>query len=164
MADIDLEAAFAVLEANGYAYMPLSTVRRTSSMETEIETLRAQLATSHALGFKAGIEAAAEVAASWRNPAAIKLAAGEMTAQELRTAQAVAGGIEMSISALPTPPSALPELLEAMRPAKKHAVELEQCSLFVDSEPLKRAMTDAAADLRTIDAAFTKLGGKIDAE
>ena len=32
--------------------------------------------------------------------------------------------------------------------AKRHAVELEQCSLFVDSAPLAKAMTDAAAYLR----------------
>jgi len=42
--DIGLEAAFA-----------------DPGLEAEIESLRAQLATSHALGFKAGIEAGAEV-------------------------------------------------------------------------------------------------------
>ena len=34
--------------------------------------------------------------------------------------------------------------------ATKHAVELEQCSLFVDSPPLARAMTDAAVFLRAL--------------
>jgi hypothetical protein len=34
--------------------------------------------------------------------------------------------------------------------ARQHIVELEQCSLFVDSPPLKKAMTDAAAFLRTL--------------
>jgi hypothetical protein len=45
-------------------------------------------------------KACAEVAASWRQPSNIKLAAGEMTAQELRTAQAVAAGIETVILTL----------------------------------------------------------------
>lgn len=43
---------------------------------------------------------AANTAAGWCNPQALKLAAGEMTAQELRTAQAVAGGIEAAIRSL----------------------------------------------------------------
>lgn len=34
------------------------------------------------------------------------------------------------------------------REAIQHAVELEQCALFVDSRPLAKAMTDAAAFLR----------------
>jgi len=34
--------------------------------------------------------------------------------------------------------------------ATQHAIELEQCSLFIDSDPLKKAMTDAAAFLRTL--------------
>ncbi len=42
-------------------------------------------------------EEAAQMAASWRKPSVVKLAIGEMTAQELRTAQAVAAGIESAI-------------------------------------------------------------------
>lgn len=34
--------------------------------------------------------------------------------------------------------------------AKMHAVNLEQCSIFVDSNPIKRAMTDAAAFIRAL--------------
>ena len=45
----------------------------------------------------------AEIAASWQRPDAVRLAAGEMTAQELRTAQAVAGGIERALRALTDP-------------------------------------------------------------
>ena len=40
-----------------------------------------------------------------------------------------------------------------MREAHKRAVDLEQCSLFVDSAPIARAMTDAAAFLRSLEAA-----------
>lgn len=126
----------------------------------------ARMATSHALGFKAGIEAGAEAAASWRNPAAIKLAAGEMTAQELRTAQAVAGGIEMAITSLPTTPSILPEILEAMRPfaVTDTAWNGEPDSLVielrgVDDEPQPCVHL---GDIRRLVAVVTKLGGKID--
>ena len=42
-------------------------------------------------------ERCAKIAASWQRADAIKLAASEMTAQELRTARAVAGGIESAI-------------------------------------------------------------------
>lgn len=34
--------------------------------------------------------------------------------------------------------------------ARRHAVELEQCALFVDSPPLARSMTDAAAFIRRV--------------
>jgi len=34
--------------------------------------------------------------------------------------------------------------------ATRHATELEQWSLLVDSDPLKRAMTDAAVFLRSV--------------
>lgn len=47
---------------------------------------------------------------------------------------------------------------DAVREAKKHAVELEQCSLFVDSPPLAKAMTDAAAFLRTFAALDSRAG------
>jgi hypothetical protein len=39
---------------------------------------------------------------------------------------------------------------DLIREAKKHSVELEQCSLFVNSVPLAKAMTDAAEFLRRI--------------
>lgn len=39
---------------------------------------------------------------------------------------------------------------EMQRKARRHAVDLEQCALFVDSPPLAKAMTDAAAFLRTL--------------
>lgn len=120
---------------------------------------RAQLATEHALGFKAGIEAGAEAAASWRNPAAIKLAAGEMTAQELRTARAVAGGIEMAITSLPTPPSPLPEILEAMRPMAEQIAKADAARSVLGSVT---SMHVACDHLRAIAAVFTKHGGKID--
>lgn len=34
--------------------------------------------------------------------------------------------------------------------ATAHAIDLEQCALFVDSAPLKKSMTDAAAFLRSL--------------
>jgi hypothetical protein len=40
-----------------------------------------------------------------------------------------------------------------MTDAEKHALSLEQCALFVDSEPLRKSMTDAAAYLRASDGA-----------
>lgn len=52
------------------------------------------------------LEEARLKAAAWKRADAIKLAVGEMTAQELRTAQAVAGGIERAIDALKSTPSA----------------------------------------------------------
>jgi hypothetical protein len=52
-------------------------------------------------GAKSMQERAVDAAAAWRKPSNIKLAAGEMTAQELRTAQAVAGGIESAVKSLP---------------------------------------------------------------
>lgn len=48
-------------------------------------------------------ERAAACAGAWKRADALRLAAGEMTAQEMRTAQAVAGGIEKAILALPLP-------------------------------------------------------------
>ena len=46
-------------------------------------------------------ERAGRCAGSWSQPSALKLAAGEMSAQELRTAVAVAKGIEAAIRELP---------------------------------------------------------------
>lgn len=54
-------------------------------------------------GFRDGVEAAAKVAASWTDPSGPRLRCGEMTAQEMRTARAVANGIVSSIRSLPTP-------------------------------------------------------------
>ncbi|MFG1302662.1 hypothetical protein V5F34_00785 [Xanthobacter autotrophicus] len=51
------------------------------------------------------------------------------------------------LSALATPPTA-PAAARSAAEAKMHAVNLEQCSIFVDSNPIKRAMTDAAAFIR----------------
>lgn len=34
--------------------------------------------------------------------------------------------------------------------AEHHAIDLEQCALFVDSAPLRKSMTDAAAFLRSL--------------
>lgn len=51
-------------------------------------------------GRKAGREEGARCADQWSSPAAVRLAAGELTAQELRTAQAVARGIAAAIRAL----------------------------------------------------------------
>lgn len=56
------------------------------------------------------IEEAAQAAAAWRVPQNLRLAAGEMTAQELRTAQAVARGIEAAIRAKAKRGLALSEL------------------------------------------------------
>lgn len=57
-----------------------------------------------------------------------------------------------------THPDALPEAVEASKLRAQgikadilhHAVDLEQCSLFVDSAPLKRSMTDAAQFLSSL--------------
>lgn len=44
------------------------------------------------------------------------------------------------------------DLLDELRQrARRHAIDLEQCSLFVDSAPLAKAMTDAAAFCREIE-------------
>lgn len=51
-------------------------------------------------GRKAGLVEATRRADAWSKPDHIRLAAGEMTAQELRTAQAVAGGVAAAIRAL----------------------------------------------------------------
>jgi len=47
-----------------------------------------------------GMRMAAISAAQWRQSDEVLLRAGEMTAQELRTARAVAGGIERAILAM----------------------------------------------------------------
>jgi hypothetical protein len=68
------------------------------------ESILAALAEARTAGVAAERERCAKIAVSWQRADAIKLAAGEMTAQELRTAKAVAGGIERAILA-PNPTS-----------------------------------------------------------
>lgn len=51
----------------------------------------------YASGFAAGIEAAAARAYQWARPQELRLRCGEMTAQEMRTALAVARGIAATI-------------------------------------------------------------------
>lgn len=53
----------------------------------------------HRLSVLAGLREAALMAASWRGPAALQLADGKLTVQELRVAQACAAGIEAAIRA-----------------------------------------------------------------
>ena len=121
---------------------------------TTIETLRAQLSTEHALGFKAGIEAGVEVAMS-----AINVGNGEAKS-------GMARAIARQISSLPTPPSMLPEILEAMRPFAVEAVTWEGDDGVRPSfstgwgHPIDAKFT--VADLRAIAAMFTKLGGTHD--
>lgn len=54
---------------------------------------------AHRAGVLSGLREAEKMASFWRVPANVRLAAGEMTAQEMRTAQAVAGGIDRAIRA-----------------------------------------------------------------
>lgn len=51
-------------------------------------------------------ERCAKMADAWERPDALRLAAGEMTAQEMRTARAVAKGIAAAIRSLPDQPPA----------------------------------------------------------
>jgi hypothetical protein len=66
--------------------------------------------------------AAAACADQWSKPQVVKLAAGEMTAQELRTAQAVAKGIAAAIRSLSTPPQ--PDPVSAAREALRLAEDV----------------------------------------
>lgn len=74
---------------------------------------------------------------------------------------AASGGEDFHPGTTTEPPQAQSERKEAPPPpaehvpvsgdmARKHAIDLEQCSLFVDSPPLAKAMTDAAAFLRAL--------------
>lgn len=45
--------------------------------------------------------------------------------------------------------------------AEHHAIDLEQCSLFVDRAPLAKSMTDAAKFLRELTAAPAPAGGPV---
>lgn len=116
---------------------------------TTIEALRAQLATEHALSFKAGIEAAAREAE-------------RQMAEELADAgeHATARSIRDAITSLPTPPSPLPEILEAMRPVAEQIAKADAARSVLGSVT---SMHVACDHLRAIAAVFTKLGGKIDA-
>lgn len=53
-------------------------------------------------------ERAARIADDWRQPETLRLRAGEMTAQEIRTAQAVAAAISREIRRAPTDEPSLP--------------------------------------------------------
>jgi hypothetical protein len=64
----------------------------------ENEALRAQIASIR----DETLEEAAKRGDAWDSPSALRLMAGEMTAQEMRTARAVARGIAAAIRALPT--------------------------------------------------------------
>ena len=107
------------------------------------ENLDAAAATSYAFGFKAGIEAGAEVAQGY-----IKYG----RANELSAA----------FSALPTPSSMLPEILEAMRPfaeiAKKDIGDDEHdVDIFRDMQTHNRAPRLTVGHLRAIAAMFTRI-------
>jgi len=110
------------------------------------ENLDAAVATSYAFGFKAGIEAGAD------------LAQGYIKCER-------ANELSAAFSALPTPSSMLPEILEAMRPfaVTDTAWNGEQDSLVIEL----RAVDDEPqpcvhlGDIRRLVAIVTKLGGKI---
>ena len=88
---------------------------------TTIESLRAQLAAEHALGFKAGIEAGAQIAHEY----------GDRTSRPF--AVLVSAEIRDEILSIPTPPSILPEILEAMREAE-NVFKLVETPAFPDPD------------------------------
>lgn len=133
-----------------------------------IESLRAQLATSHALGFKAGIEAAAEAITAVTLPAPVDDDWPEDIVGALVKGVSLADEAVKAIAALPTPPSPLPEILEAMRPvaeivSKDIGEDESNADLFRNMYAFNRAPLLTVGHLRAIAAVFTKLGGKIDA-
>lgn len=66
-------------------------------MDVMLEHFARALIDAHQHGRREGMEEAAFMAEAWQRPSTVKLAAGEMSAQELRTAIAVAGGISSAI-------------------------------------------------------------------
>ncbi len=75
--------------------LPEGEVTTASSKDELVDAIAAALAAAR----QEERDACADIAHQWQRPSAIKMAAGEMTAQELRTAQAVARGIESAIRA-----------------------------------------------------------------
>ena len=141
-------------------------------MENEIKSLRAQLAASHTLGFKAGIDAAADLIARGapETSGPDYGMASEDERRGMRERRDERYRLADAISSIPTPPSILPEILEAMRPVAKAAASF---SGGRPTEPVCARPWWAGMDyrepalnvghLRAIAAVFTKLGGKIDA-
>lgn len=124
----------------------------------EIEHLSTQLATEHALGFKAGIEAAKEAIAAVTLPAPVDddWPEDEDVVGALVKGVSLADEAVKAITSLPTPPSPLAEILEAMRPIAKRVAEIDEGSAFVWGA----ATTVDIGRLRAIAAVFTKFGGK----
>ena len=119
----------------------------------------ARMSTSHALGFKAGIEAGAEAIEG------IPRNSGCSPCYGHRERDAAYEDAVDAITSLPTPPSMLPEILEAMRPVAREAES------YGAAENAGKPFPDAlkvgngnitVGHLRTLAAMFTKLGGKID--
>ena len=67
---------------------------------TEREALATATQNVIAQAMERAFEVAALQAEKWKQPSYLKLHAGEMTAQEMRTALAVAGGIAAQLRAL----------------------------------------------------------------
>jgi len=120
----------------------------------------ARMATSHALGFKAGIEAAENAVEGARQYYDADYGFREIDAWN----KAISVAAD-EITSLPTPPSMLPEILEAMRPVAREAES------YGAAENAGKPFPDAlkvgngnvtVADLRAIAAMFTKLGGSHD--
>ncbi len=82
----------------------------------------------------AGPSAAARVAGAMRTLSAFE---GRPSTEIIADIFAVVGGKTVATSAL-------------QQQATYHAIQLEQCSLFVDSSPLASSMTDAAKFLRLL--------------
>jgi len=131
-----------------------------SAQMKELVRLRAQLATKHALGFKAGIEAAAKACLADAAEGEIVWPIGLRTTADEAYINAKRHCADF-ISSLPTPPSALPELLEAMRPVAEQITKADAARSVLGSVT---SMHVACEHLRAIAAMFTKFGGKIDAE
>ena len=112
----------------------------------------ARMSTEHALGFKAGIEAAA----------------GEV-GRYMRLGRA-GGDLAHAITSLPTPPSPLPEILEVMRPFAKIAKSYpDECGddyrVAFDIDGMGKFYEHwTVGDLRTIAVVFDEHGGDIDAD
>lgn len=157
---------YSTLRGGGYSPDKLTILEGIAT----IESLRAQLSTEHALGFKAGIEAGAAIAQRCMDDEDEKAAADRSDDIEVFGKRLMAFGtaqvIRDEITSLPTPPSPLPEILEAMRPfaVTDTAWNGEPDSLVielrgVDDEPQPCVHL---GDIRRLVAVVTKLGGTHD--
>jgi len=136
-----------------------------ADLEATIESLRAQLAAEHALGFKAGIEAAVEMCLADAAEGEAVWPAGSRSTADQAFIDAKYQCAEL-ISRLPTPPSMLPEILEAMRPFARAAQLLqprdpEASDIRIYSPAAGDEYSLSGDHLRALAAIFAKLGGTV---